>query len=186
VQVSTALRTLPQLQPHVSQSSRTHPSKGEPFTLKPQESGSALTTEQSQEIDQAVQTVSQETVQTTFASMIAFLTAYQQTAADLRREAGINSYVDNSGGFNEVSQRASTPVIDQVDANYALSLRYVGRANGSLVATDTRFTDPEMLSQTTQAITAYNLAAQSAKEAQNHATYLQNSMNGLNFIHHAS
>lgn len=181
----TALNRLPQLQSHTSQSSRALTSESEPFSLKTNENDS-LDRTQHNDVNKTVPTVSQETVQTTFASMIAFLTTYQQTSAELRREAGINSYVDNNGGFKEVGQRAATPVAEQVATNYVLSLRYVGQANSGIIGGDTRFSDPEMLAQTTQAITAYTLAAQSAKEAQNHATYLQNSMNGLNYIHHAS
>ncbi|MDX1296544.1 MAG: hypothetical protein R3302_09750 [Sulfurimonadaceae bacterium] len=186
MQVGTALNRLQQLPTNISQSSQAVTSKAEPFSLQTQQSTNPAAAAEQKEITPTVQSVPKETVQTTFASMIEFLSVYQQTASQLRREEGINSYVDNSGSFKDIGKRASTPVATQLDTNYALSLRYIGQASGGIIESDRGYSDPKMLAQTTQAITAYNLAAQSAKEAQNHATYLQNSMNGLNYVHYAS
>jgi hypothetical protein len=113
-----------------------------------------------------------------FEETVKFVADYNKLVASLRREESINTYIDNSGEFSRIGDRKSRPATDQLEADERRSVRFVGIANdGALNPT------PEMrqysLMETTRAIEAYNRVFQQAKEAQNHATYLQNSMAGL-------
>ncbi len=120
-----------------------------------------------------------DTQNSTYAKTNAYVENYNQFSADVRRSNAINSYVDNGGDFERVGERASTLPINQIESSQQEHVRHVGMANqGQLqVAAETQ---QYSLEQTTRAIESYNLIAQSSKEAQNHATYLQNSMTGLN------
>ncbi len=111
--------------------------------------------------------------------MSKYIRNYNIFASNLRRSDAINTYIDNGRAFNRIGERASILTINQLSASQRESVRHVGIANeGEQNASAA--TDPYSLRHTTQAIRAYNLIAQSAKDAQNHATYLQNSMAGLN------
>ena len=99
-------------------------------------------------------------------------------AASLRRDESINTYIDNSGEFSRIGERKSLLPIYQLATETRQSVRHVGLANDGELNRP-----PEVqrysLMETTRAIEAYNQVAQQAKTAQNHATYLQNSMMGL-------
>ncbi len=107
-----------------------------------------------------------------------FLQDYQAFAADRRRSESINTYIDNSGDFARIGAKKSVLPIYQLPLQEQQSVRHVGLANEGALKSD-----PEAgkysLMETTRAIESYNRLAQEAKDAQNHATYLQNSMMGL-------
>lgn len=105
---------------------------------------------------------------------------YNAYAADLRRSDAINTYTDNGGEFTRVGDRASILPINQVDLSQRDSVRAVGIANEGELNRDAQAMKYTLLA-TTRAIESYNLIAQSAKDAQNHATYMQNSLLGLNY-----
>ncbi|MEA3372675.1 MAG: hypothetical protein U9Q62_03175 [Campylobacterota bacterium] len=113
----------------------------------------------------------------------AYIENYNNFAADLRRSDAINTYVDNGGDFSRVGERASTLPINQIDASQRDSVRHVGLASEGELPTAAE-TEQFSLLQTTRAIESYNLIAQSSKDAQNHATYLQNSVAGFNTVGH--
>ena len=117
---------------------------------------------------------------TAFESTTASVRAYQQAATELRRSESINTYVDNSGSFTRVGERASVLPVNQLSSAERESVRYVGRAHEGAGNPEATASSAFMLARTTQAISAYNAAAQSAKSAQTHSTYLQNSVAPLN------